>query len=78
MLSDLYAMGVVSCHNMLMLLGVSKDFTDEERDIVVPLLMKGFQVIIDIVPLIMGVVSYINILMLLGVSKEFTDQEGML
>ena len=68
-------MGVVSCHNMLMLLGVSKDFTDEERDIVVPLLMKGFQVIIDIVPLIMGVVSYINILMLLGVSKEFTEQE---
>lgn len=44
-LSDLYAMGVVSCHNMLMLLGVSKDFTEEERDVVVPLIMKGFQVI---------------------------------
>lgn len=42
-LSDLYAMGVERCHNMLMLLGVSKEFTDEERDIVVPLLMKGFQ-----------------------------------
>lgn len=42
-LSDLYAMGVVSCHNMLMLLGVSKDFTEEERDVVVPLIMKGFQ-----------------------------------
>jgi len=42
-LSDLYAMGVVTCHNMLMLLGVSKDFTDEERDVVVPLIMKGFQ-----------------------------------
>jgi len=42
-LSDLYAMGVERCHNMLMLLGVSKEFTEEERDVVVPLLMKGFQ-----------------------------------
>ncbi len=44
MLSDLYAMGVVACHNMLMLLAVSREFTDQERDVVVPLLMKGFQV----------------------------------
>ena len=43
MLSDLYAMGVVSCHNMLMLLATSKDFTETERDVVIPLLMKGFQ-----------------------------------
>jgi len=42
-LSDLYAMGVVSCHNMLMLLAVSKQFTDKERDVVIPLMMKGFQ-----------------------------------
>jgi len=42
-LSDLYAMGVVSCHNMLMLLATSKDFTETERDVVIPLLMKGFQ-----------------------------------
>jgi len=42
-LSDLYAMGVVNCHNMLMLLAVSKEFTDQERDVVVPLMMKGFQ-----------------------------------
>lgn len=41
--SDLYAMGVVNCHNMLMLLAVSKDMTDKERDVVIPLLMKGFQ-----------------------------------
>ena len=68
MLSDLYAMGVVSCHNMLMLLGVSKDFTDEERDIVVPLLMKGFQVII-------GIVTCHKRLMMLKDSKEFTEQE---
>ena len=44
MLSDLYAMGVVTCHNMLMLLGVSKDFSDEERDVVVPLIMKGLTI----------------------------------
>lgn len=42
-LSDLYAMGVVNCHNMLMLLAVSKDMTDKERDIVIPLMMQGFQ-----------------------------------
>lgn len=42
-LSDLYAMGVVNCHNMLMLLAISKEFTDQERDVVVPLMMKGFQ-----------------------------------
>jgi len=42
-LSDLYAMGVVNCHNMLMLLAVSKEFSDAERDVVIPLMMKGFQ-----------------------------------
>jgi len=42
-LSDLYAMGVVACHNMLMLLAVSKDMTDAERDVVIPLIMRGFQ-----------------------------------
>jgi hypothetical protein len=48
-LSDLYAMGVVSCHNMLMLLAVSREFTDQERDVVIPLMMQGFQVeIIDV------------------------------
>ena len=43
MLSDLYAMGVVNCHNMLMLLATSKEFTEAERDVVIPLIMKGFQ-----------------------------------
>lgn len=42
-LSDLYAMGVVNCHNMLMLLALSKEMTEKERDVVIPLLMKGFQ-----------------------------------
>ena len=42
-LSDLYAMGVVSCHNMLMLLSTSKEFSEAERDIVIPLMMRGFQ-----------------------------------
>ena len=36
-------MGVVNCHNMLMLLAVSKEFTEKERDVVIPLIMKGFQ-----------------------------------
>lgn len=42
-LSDLYAMGVVDCHNMLMLLAVAKEMTEAERDAVIPLMMQGFQ-----------------------------------
>jgi len=42
-LSDLYAMGVVRCHNMLMLLAVSRQMTDQQRDVVIPLIMRGFQ-----------------------------------
>ncbi|XP_064633601.1 inactive selenide, water dikinase-like protein [Lineus longissimus] len=42
-LSDLYAMGVTDCDNMLMLLGVSQKMTDKERDTVVPLMMRGFR-----------------------------------
>lgn len=42
-LSDLYAMGVTECDNMLMLMGVSTKLTDKERDVVVPLMMRGFK-----------------------------------
>jgi len=42
-LSDLYAMGVTECDNMLMLLGVSSKFTEKERDCVVPLMIRGFK-----------------------------------
>ncbi|CAD6208921.1 GSCOCG00010734001-RA-CDS [Cotesia congregata] len=42
-LSDLYAMGVTECDNMLMLLGVSTKMTEKERDVVVPLIMRGFK-----------------------------------
>ena len=44
-LSDLYAMGVTECDNMLMLLGVSSKFTEKARDVIVPLMMRGFKVI---------------------------------
>lgn len=44
-LSDLYAMGVTECDNMLMILGVSQKMTDKERDVVVPIMMRGFRVI---------------------------------
>lgn len=42
-ISDLYAMGVTECDNMLMLLGVSQKMTDKERDVVVPLMLRGFR-----------------------------------
>lgn len=42
-LSDLFAMGVTECDNVLMLLGVYQDFNDNERDIVIKEFMKGFK-----------------------------------
>lgn len=42
-LSDLYAMGVTECDNMLMMLGVSTKMTESERDVVVPMMMRGFK-----------------------------------
>lgn len=41
-LSDLYAMGIPDCDNMLMILAASVDMTKVERDIVTKLLIKGF------------------------------------
>ena len=43
-LSDLYAMGVTECDNMLMLLALSQKLTDKERDVVSPLMIRGFKV----------------------------------
>ncbi|XP_015685190.1 selenide, water dikinase 1, partial [Protobothrops mucrosquamatus] len=42
-LSDLYAMGVTECDNMLMLLGISNKMTDRERDKIMPLIIQGFK-----------------------------------
>ncbi|CAA16367.2 putative selenide, water dikinase [Caenorhabditis elegans] len=42
-LSDLYAMGVSECDNMLMLLAVAIDLNEKQRDIVVPLFIQGFK-----------------------------------
>ncbi|CAM2109902.1 unnamed protein product [Caretta caretta] len=42
-LSDLYAMGITECDNMLMLLSVSQKMTDEEREKIMPLMIKGFR-----------------------------------
>ncbi|XP_038054324.1 inactive selenide, water dikinase-like protein [Patiria miniata] len=42
-LSDLYAMGIMECDNMLMLLAVPQTFSDKEREVVIPLMMQGFK-----------------------------------
>ncbi|KAH9508006.1 hypothetical protein Btru_052563 [Bulinus truncatus] len=42
-LSDLYAMGVTDCDNMLMLLTCSNKMTDKERDVIIPIIMRGFK-----------------------------------
>lgn len=41
-LSDLYACGVAQCDNVLMLLTVCNKLTGPERDIIMPLMMEGF------------------------------------
>lgn len=41
-LSDLYATGVTSCDNMLMLLGISIDLSAIERQVVTKLVIEGF------------------------------------
>ncbi|PVD24326.1 hypothetical protein C0Q70_14806 [Pomacea canaliculata] len=42
-LSDLYAMGVTDCDNMLMLVACSNKMTEKERDIIMPIIMRGFK-----------------------------------
>ncbi|KPP75076.1 selenide, water dikinase 2-like [Scleropages formosus] len=42
-LSDLYAMGITECDNMLMLLSVSQKMNDKDRERVMPLMIKGFR-----------------------------------
>uniref|UniRef100_A0A3B4C8T7 selenide, water dikinase n=1 Tax=Pygocentrus nattereri TaxID=42514 RepID=A0A3B4C8T7_PYGNA len=42
-LSDLYAMGITECDNMLMLLSISQKMNDKEREHVMPLMMRGFR-----------------------------------
>ncbi len=43
-MSDLYAMGVVDCDNLLLLLGIPTDMDANERTTVTSLMMQGFQV----------------------------------
>lgn len=42
-LSDLYAMGIVSCDNMLMLLGVAVNLNEHERNVIVSMFIEGFK-----------------------------------
>ncbi|CAB3406668.1 unnamed protein product [Caenorhabditis bovis] len=42
-LSDLYAMGISECDNMLMLLGVAVDLNETERNVIVRMFIEGFK-----------------------------------
>lgn len=42
-LSDLYAMGVVQCDNMLLLLGIAKELSNTQRKVVIPMILEGFR-----------------------------------
>jgi hypothetical protein len=41
-LSDLYAMGITECDNMLLLLGVCRDMEKEEQKIIARKMIEGF------------------------------------
>ena len=41
-ISDLYAMGITKIDNILMVLGVSLQMTETQRDVVTSLMIKGF------------------------------------
>jgi len=41
-LSDLYAMGVINCDNILMILAVSRDMDKLQREVVTKLMIEGF------------------------------------
>lgn len=41
-LSDLYACGISKCDNILMILASSTKFSKNERDVIMPLMIKGF------------------------------------
>lgn len=42
--SDVFAMGVTEIDNMLMILAVSTQMTDKERDVTTTLMIEGFKV----------------------------------
>ncbi|VDP13627.1 unnamed protein product [Soboliphyme baturini] len=42
-LSDLYAVGVTKCDNMLMLLSISRKLSDLESNVIIPLMLRGFR-----------------------------------
>jgi selenide,water dikinase len=42
-LSDLYAMGVVECDNLLMILSVSLDMNSKQQEVVTTLMIRGFE-----------------------------------
>lgn len=42
-LSDLFATGVTECDHIQMLLGISSKITQKERDVVAPLMIRGFK-----------------------------------
>lgn len=43
MLSDLYATGVAECDSIQMLIGISSRLTQKERDVIAPLMIRGFK-----------------------------------
>jgi len=81
-LSDLYACGVSKCDNILMLLGSSTKFTVKERDIVIPLMIKGFNdVCLEANTKVRGGHTVVNPWPIIGgvatsVSKNFVNPNG--
>ena len=66
-------MGVTDCDNMLMLLAVSQKMSEKERDVVVPMMMRGFKVRLIILILYLGVILDIKYYILEMAIRYFTQ-----
>lgn len=66
-LSDLYATGITDCDSIQMLLGISSRITQKERDVIAPLMIRGFKHAADIAGCaVRGGQTVVNPWMLLG------------
>lgn len=66
-LSDLYATGITDCDSVQMLLGISSKITQKERDIIAPLIIRGFKDAADVAGCaVKGGQTVVNPWMLLG------------
>ncbi|SPP77370.1 blast:Selenide%2C water dikinase [Drosophila guanche] len=79
-LNNLYAMGVSECENLTILLGVRSGWTEQERDVVLPLMVRGYKrCVAEAGARITGIRSIVNPWCILGgVATSVCQQDGFI